>query len=57
MQSGKYRSPGAHQTQTCPLDCQIEKRDLSLQKTHLRCSRVQWHCAKLLLFPVASTLL
>ena len=42
MQSDKYRSPGNHQTQTCPSDCQMEKRDLSLQRTCLHCSRVQW---------------
>ncbi|CAI9560568.1 unnamed protein product [Staurois parvus] len=45
MQSGKYRSPGNCQTQTRPLDCQTEKRDWSLQRTHLHCSRVQWRCA------------
>ncbi|CAI9576263.1 unnamed protein product [Staurois parvus] len=42
MQSGKYRSAGNHQIQTCPLDFQTEKRDSSLQRTHLHCSRVQW---------------
>ncbi|CAI9621784.1 unnamed protein product [Staurois parvus] len=34
MQSGKYRSPGNQQTQTRPSDCQTEKRDSSLQRTH-----------------------
>ncbi|CAI9552902.1 unnamed protein product [Staurois parvus] len=57
MQSGKYRSPGNLQTQTHPLDCQTEKRDFSLRRTRLNCSRVQWQPAELLLFPVASTLL
>ncbi|CAI9556876.1 unnamed protein product, partial [Staurois parvus] len=51
MQLGKYRSPGNRQTQTCPSDCQTEKRDLSLQRTRLHCSRVQWwrtlhHCIR-----------
>ena len=36
VQSDKYRSPGNRHTQTCPSDCQMEKRDSSLQ-----CSRVQ----------------
>ncbi|CAI9577210.1 unnamed protein product [Staurois parvus] len=49
MQSGKYCSPENRQTQTRPSDCQTEKRDLSLQRTCLHCSRVQWwrvlyHC-------------
>ncbi|CAI9616627.1 unnamed protein product [Staurois parvus] len=57
MQSGKYHSPGNHQTQTHPSDCQTEKRDSSLQRIHLHSSRVQWRLAELLLFPVASTLL
>ncbi|CAI9542305.1 unnamed protein product [Staurois parvus] len=35
MQSGKYRSPGNHQTQTRPSDCQTEKRDWSLQIEHV----------------------
>ena len=44
MQSDKYRSPGNRQTQTCPSDYQMEKRDSSLQRMHLHCSRVQrWH--------------
>ena len=48
-QSNKYRSLGSHQTQTRLSDCQIEKRDSSLQRTRLHCSRVQWqrslhHC-------------
>lgn len=42
MQSGKHRSPGNPHTQTCPSDCQIKKHDLSLLRTHLHCSRVQW---------------
>ncbi|CAI9595168.1 unnamed protein product, partial [Staurois parvus] len=41
-QSGKYRSPGNHQNQTHPLDCQTKKHDLFLQRTCLHCSRVQW---------------
>ncbi|CAI9610784.1 unnamed protein product, partial [Staurois parvus] len=45
MQSGKYRSPGHRQTQTHPSDCQTEKRDWSLQRTRLLCSRVQWRRA------------
>ena len=45
MQSGKYRSPGNRQTQIRPLDCQTEKRDSSLQRTRLHCSRVQWRRA------------
>ena len=51
MLSDKYRSPGNRQTQTRPSDCQMEKRDSSLQRTHLHCSRVQWrhalqHCIR-----------
>ena len=51
MQSDKYRSPGNRQTQTRPSDCQMEKRDSSLQRTHLHCFRVQWrralhHCIR-----------
>ena len=51
MQSVKYRSPGNRQTQTCSSDCQMEKRDSSLQRTRLHCSRVQWrralhHCIR-----------
>ncbi|CAI9541322.1 unnamed protein product [Staurois parvus] len=42
MQSGKYHSPGNCQTQTHPLDFQTKKCDLSLQRTCLHCSRVQW---------------
>ena len=45
VQSDKYRSPGNRQTQTRPSDCQMEKRDSSLQRTRLHCSRVQWQCA------------
>uniref|UniRef100_A0A3Q1BIK5 Uncharacterized protein n=1 Tax=Amphiprion ocellaris TaxID=80972 RepID=A0A3Q1BIK5_AMPOC len=44
-QSDKYRSPGNWQTQTGPSDCQMEKRDWSLQRTCLHCSRVQWRRA------------
>ncbi|CAI9598833.1 unnamed protein product [Staurois parvus] len=40
MQSVKYPSPGNHLTQTRPSDCQTEKHDSSLQRTHLHCSRV-----------------
>ncbi|CAI9550004.1 unnamed protein product [Staurois parvus] len=42
MQTGKYRSPGNCQIQTHPSDCQTEKIDLSLQRTCLHFSRVQW---------------
>ncbi|CAI9561203.1 unnamed protein product, partial [Staurois parvus] len=42
---------------TRPLNCQAEKRDSSLRRTCLRCSRVQWWHGWQLLFPVASTLL
>ena len=45
MQSDKHCSPGNRQTQTHPSDCQMEKRDSSLQRTHIHCSRVQWWCA------------
>ncbi|CAI9572192.1 unnamed protein product, partial [Staurois parvus] len=45
MQSGKYCSPGNHQTQTHPLDFQTRKCYWSLQRTHLHCSRVWWGCA------------
>lgn len=31
-----------HQTKAHPSDCQIEKRDLSLHKTHFHCSPVLW---------------
>ena len=41
----KYRSPGKRKTQTPPSDCQREKRDSSLQRTRLHCSRVQWRRA------------
>ena len=48
----KYCSPGNLQTQTSPSDCQMEKHNLSLQRTCLHCSRVQWwralhHCIAL----------
>jgi len=36
MQSNKYCSPGNRQTQTRPSDCQMEKRDWSLQRTTLK---------------------
>ena len=45
MQSDKYRSPGNCYTQTRPSDCQMEKRDSSLQRTRLQCSWVQLCCA------------
>ena len=32
-------------TQTRPSDCQTEKHNSSLQRTHLHCSRVQWRRA------------
>ena len=51
MQSDKNCSPGNRQTQTRPSDCQMEKRDLSLQRTRLR------FVAELLSFPIVSTLL
>ena len=38
-------SPGNCQTQTRPSICQMEKRDLSLQRTRLHCSRPQWWSA------------
>ncbi|KAI4884676.1 hypothetical protein NFI96_030823 [Prochilodus magdalenae] len=41
VQSDQYRSPGDSQTQTGPLDRQMEKHDWSLQRTRLHCSRVQ----------------
>ena len=36
----QVRSPGNLQTQTRPSDCQTEKRDSSLQRTHLHCSSI-----------------
>lgn len=39
----KYCSSGNHQTRTYPLDCQMEKCDMSLQRAHLNHSIVQWH--------------
>ncbi|CAI9618565.1 unnamed protein product [Staurois parvus] len=45
MWSGKYCSHGNRQTQTHPSGCQIEKRDLLLQRTHLHCSGVLWQRA------------
>ena len=44
-QLDKYCSPGNRQTQTSPSDCQMERRDSSLQRTGLHCSRVQWRRA------------
>ena len=41
MHSGRWRSPGIRQPQICPLDCQMVKRDSSLQTTHYHCSGVQ----------------
>ncbi|CAI9598606.1 unnamed protein product [Staurois parvus] len=35
MQSGKYCPPGNHQTQTCPLDCQTEKREKRDSREHV----------------------
>ncbi|GFV56006.1 uncharacterized protein TNCV_2729101 [Trichonephila clavipes] len=35
MESIKKRSPGIHQNQTRPSDCQTVKRDLSIQRTVL----------------------
>ena len=40
-----HTSSGNCQTQIRPSGCQIEKRDSSLQKTCLHCSRVQWRRA------------
>ena len=45
MHSGRLRSPGIRLTQICPLDCQILKRDSSLQRTCFHCYRVQWRRA------------
>ncbi|CAI9614873.1 unnamed protein product [Staurois parvus] len=42
MPSGKYPFPGNRQTQTRSSDCQTEKYDSSLHRTHIHCSRVQW---------------
>ncbi|CAI9602018.1 unnamed protein product, partial [Staurois parvus] len=62
VQSGKYRSPGNRQTQTCPSDCQIEKHNSSLQRTCLY-TTASAHCVlqhaltRSVLFRVASTLL
>ncbi|CAI9610549.1 unnamed protein product [Staurois parvus] len=61
MQSGKYHSPGNHQTQTCPSDCQTEKRDSSLQRRFLHCSDTALHlwlttcCSSQLLPPFVIT--
>ncbi|GFV04113.1 hypothetical protein TNCV_917341 [Trichonephila clavipes] len=41
MQSLKKRSPGIHQAQTRPSDCQTAKRDSSLQRTVFHMSTVQ----------------
>ncbi|KAM9502208.1 uncharacterized protein ACWYII_000088 [Salvelinus alpinus] len=40
--TGRWRSPGIHQTQICPSDCQMVKRDSSLRRTRFHSSRVQW---------------
>ncbi|CAI9535756.1 unnamed protein product, partial [Staurois parvus] len=51
IQSGKYHSPGNHQTETHPLDCQTEKRD---SKEHVSaalessCSFLSCCCSQLL---------
>ena len=45
MHWGRYHSPGICQTQIRLSDCQMVKRDLSLQRTHFHCSRVQWRRA------------
>ncbi|KAK6313824.1 hypothetical protein J4Q44_G00152830 [Coregonus suidteri] len=41
----RLRSPGIRQTQIRPSDCQMVKRDSSLQRTRFHCSRVQWRRA------------
>ncbi|CAI9586295.1 unnamed protein product, partial [Staurois parvus] len=50
MQSGKYCFLGNCQTQTRPLDFQIEKRDSSLYRTGLHCSRVHWRLLRTVQF-------
>ncbi|KAB5559430.1 hypothetical protein PHYPO_G00028930 [Pangasianodon hypophthalmus] len=42
--SGRWCSSGIHQTQIHPSDCQIAKRDSSLQGTCFHCSRIQQCC-------------
>jgi hypothetical protein len=42
MNSGRWCSPGIRQTQIRPPDCQMVKRDSSLQRTRFHFSRVQW---------------
>ena len=41
MHLGRKRSPGIRQTHIHPSDCQMVKRDSSLKRTRLHCSRVQ----------------
>ena len=43
MQSEQYCSPGNRQTQSRPSDCQMEKRDSSLQRTE---NRALHHCIR-----------
>uniref|UniRef100_A0A8C7XCI4 NLR family CARD domain-containing protein 3-like n=1 Tax=Oryzias sinensis TaxID=183150 RepID=A0A8C7XCI4_9TELE len=47
IQSQMYRCPGNLQPPARPSDFQMEKRDSSLQRRSLHCSRVQWRCALL----------
>ncbi|CAI9533037.1 unnamed protein product [Staurois parvus] len=58
MQSGKYRSPGNRQTQTCPSDGQTVQWRRALHHGIRRFALHLVHLvAEWLLFPVASTLL
>ncbi|CAI9584466.1 unnamed protein product [Staurois parvus] len=57
MQSGKYRSPGNHQTQTQSLNCQTEKHDSSLQSPVAACVTPLHPTLCIALVAVASTLL
>jgi hypothetical protein len=45
MHSDRWRSPGNRRTQIHLSDCQIVKRDSSLQRRCFHCSRVQWQRA------------
>ncbi|CAI9624811.1 unnamed protein product, partial [Staurois parvus] len=55
IQSSKYRSPGNHQTQTCPSDCGSV---ICHSREHVSTALESFHfMSELLLFPVASTLL
>ncbi|CAI9581413.1 unnamed protein product, partial [Staurois parvus] len=54
VQSEKYRSPGNHQTQTCPSDCQTEKCDKPLQRTRFYCSRAALESSGSVLYTTAS---